>query len=181
MISGPSLLSLAACSLYAIVAVACFIAAATARRFWQVPGHGRTWLLLALFFGVLIALRLVNAEDWLRAVLRDYFRESGYYAERRSFQAPLVAVILAIAGVGAMLLLPQWARNLQGCQDVARIAGVYAACAMVCLIALRLASLHMVDALLYGPVKLNWVIDVGASLVVLFAAISYVVRARTPP
>jgi hypothetical protein len=46
--------------------------------------------------------------------------------------------------------------------------------------ALRLASLHAVDALLYSPVKLNWVIDLGASLVVMLSAIGYIrlVRAR---
>jgi len=79
-----------------------------------------------------------------------------------------------------MFVLLRWARNLRGRRNVARLAGVLAAAAMVFLIALRLASLHMVDALLYGSAKLNWVIDIGASFVVLVAATYYalVVRAR---
>ena len=79
-----------------------------------------------------------------------------------------------------MLVLQRWARNLRGRRNVARLAGVLAAAAMVCLMALRIASLHMIDALLYGPSKLNWVIDIGVCLVVLVAAIYYVqlVRAR---
>jgi hypothetical protein len=47
--------------------------------------------------------------------------------------------------------------------------------------ALRIASLHMIDALLYGPLKLNWVIDIGGSLVVLVAAIYYVQLVHTRP
>jgi len=181
MISGPSALSLSASGLYGIVMLACLAAAATALRQRQVSGHLRTWLMLALFFGVLIALRLVNAEEWLRAILRDYLRISGHYSDRRSLQAPLVAAILTIAGAGAMIALQRWARNIRGRRNVARLAGVLASAAMVCLMALRIASLHMTDALLYGPAKLNWVIDIGVSLVVLIAAIYYVQLVRARP
>jgi hypothetical protein len=38
---------------------------------------------------------------------------------------------------------------------------------------LRVISLHAIDALLYGPIKLNWVIDLGTSLIVLSAAAYY--------
>jgi hypothetical protein len=137
--------------------------------------------MLALFFGVLIALRLVDAEEWLRAILRDYLRISGHYGDRRSLQSPLAVVILTIAGVGAMFAVQRWARNLRGRRNMARLAGVLAAAAMVCLMALRIASLHMIDALLYGPLKLNWVIDIGGSLVVLVAAIYYVQLVHTRP
>jgi len=161
--------------------LACLAAAATALRQRQGSGHLRTWLMLALFFAVLIALRLVNAEEWLRAILRDYLRISGHYGDRRSLQAPLVVVILTIAGVGAIFALQRWTRNLRGRRNVARLAGVLAAAAMVCLMALRIASLHMIDALLFGPLKLNWVIDIGVSLMVLVAAIYYVQLVRTRP
>ncbi|MDZ4275523.1 MAG: hypothetical protein U0995_05760 [Erythrobacter sp.] len=181
MISGPSTFSLAASGLYGIVMLACFAAAATARRQRQVSGHLRTWLMLAMFFAVLIALRLVNAEEWLRAILRDYLRISGHYGDRRSLQSPLAVVILTIAGVGAMFAVQRWARNLRGRRNMARLAGVLAAAAMVCLMALRIASLHMIDALFYGPLKLNWVIDIGGSLVVLVAAIYYVQLVHTRP
>ncbi|MET4131809.1 preprotein translocase subunit SecG [Porphyrobacter sp. MBR-155] len=181
MISGPSTFSLAASCLYGIVMLACLAAAATALRQRQVSGHLRTWLMLALFFGVLITLRLVNAEEWLRAILRDYLRISGHYGDRRSLQAPLVAAILTIAGAGAMFALQRWARNLRGRRNVARLTGVLAAAAMVCLMALRIASLHLTDALLYGPPKLNWVIDIGVSFVVLVAAIYYVQLVRARP
>ncbi len=180
MTSVPSMLSLVASGLYGAVALACLAAVAAALCFRQMPGHVWTWLLLALFFGVLIALRLASAEEWLRAALRDCLRESGHYGDRRSLQALLVAAILVIAGTGAMLVLHRWARHLRGCRNLARLAGVLGAAAMVFLMALRLASLHLVDALLFGPVKLNWLIDIGASLAVLVAASYYalVVRAR---
>ncbi len=80
-----------------------------------------------------------------------------------------------------MIALQRWARNIRGRRNVARLAGVLASAAMVCLMALRIASLHMTDALLYGPAKLNWVIDIGVSLVVLIAAIYYVQLVRARP
>jgi hypothetical protein len=45
---------------------------------------------------------------------------------------------------------------------------------MVMLLGLRIVSLHQIDVLLYGPAKLNWVIDIGASLTVLTAAGFYI-------
>ena len=38
---------------------------------------------------------------------------------------------------------------------------------LVFLLLLRIVSLHSVDLLLYGPLKLNWVIDLGACAIVL--------------
>ena len=39
---------------------------------------------------------------------------------------------------------------------------------------LRLISLSPVDALLYGPIKLNWIVDLGLGLSVVVSALAYV-------
>ena len=180
MPAGLSTLSLAASALYGLVLLACLTAAVTARHWRQPPAHWRTWLVLAVLFGLLIALRMVAAEEWIRATMRASLRAGGEYRERREFQAPLVAGILAIGGVGTLALLYFFTRHLRGRRNMALLASVLAAFAMLFLIALRLASLHATDALLYGALKLNWLIDLGSSLVVVGAAITYVrvVRAR---
>lgn len=180
MPAGISTLGLAASALYSLVLLACLIAAIAARQFRQVPSHARTWLALAVLFGLLMALRVVGAEEWVRDMVREALRADDTYRERRAYQAPLVAALLAIGGLGAMALIFGFARNLRGRRNWAVLVSVLAAFAMLFLMALRLASLHATDALLYGAFKLNWLIDVGSSLAVLGAAITYIrlVRAR---
>lgn len=180
MSAGPSVMSLIASGFYCCVVMACVAAALTAQRFRQAPGHWRTWVLLALLFGGLAVLRLIDFEDWFRGALREQLRAGAGYGERRSFQAPLVAAMLAIAGAGAFALLYRVTRHLRGRRNIARLVGNFAAFGMIFLLCLRLASLHAIDALLFGPLKLNWVLDMGASLAVLLAAGYYVriVRAR---
>lgn len=180
-IDGPTLLSLAASGVYALVVIICAAAAGTAVHHRQLSGHWRTWLIIGLFFGVLILLRLVAAEEWLRDYLRSSLRAAGDYNDRRSVQAPIVAAIIGTVGAGAFLLCYRWIRVVRGRRNIARVAGVVAALSMVFLIGLRLASLHPIDALLYGPLKLNWVIDLGASLVVIGAGIYYIRLVRQQP
>ncbi len=181
MFSPSSMLSLAASGIYGLVMLACIVAAVTARQHRQPSNHWWTWAALALLFVVLMAVRLGGVEEWLRATLRETLRADGDYRDRRSIQAPIVAAILVIAGLGTLGFLYQATRRLAGRRNLARLAAVIAALAMVFLIALRMASLHMIDALLYGPVKLNWVIDLGASLTVIAAAFYYTRLVRSRP
>lgn len=177
----PSVLSLAAASVYALVLLTCIWATVTSSRTRQPAAHWRGWLFLAVLFGVLMVLRLVAAEEWVRATVRASLRASGEYGERRSVQAPLVAAILMMFGLGALGLFYRATRNLQGRRNVARLVASTAGSVMIALLVVRIASLHILDQMLYGPLKLNWVLDIGASLVVILAAIQYVriVRGRS--
>lgn len=51
---------------------------------------------------------------------------------------------------------------------------------MLGLILLRTISFSAFDRLLYGPLKLNWVGDIGAASLVLGAALFYIRVARDP-
>jgi hypothetical protein len=175
------MLSLIASGFYCLVVLACITASLTARSYRQAVGHWRTWFILAMLFVLLAGLRVVGAEEWLRATLREELVAGGQYSARRDLQAPLVVTIFVIAGAGSLALLYRATRDLRGRRNMAVLAGTFAALAMLSLIALRLASLHAVDALLYGPVKLNWVIDLGASLVVMLSAIRYIQLVRARP
>ncbi len=180
MQAAVSTLSLAASGVYAFVVLACVAAATTSRRFNQAPNHFWTWLILATVFVVLIGLRLTAAEDLLRESLRASLRASGDYDQRREFQGPLVAAILVFASIGVLVLLHRAMRRLRGQRNVALLVAAFASLAMLFLIVLRLASLHAIDALLYG-FKLNWVIDLGASLAVMLAAVAYIRIVKSRP
>ena len=173
MSTGPSMLSLVASSLYALVFLGCLVAAIAASRSRQAPGHRWMWLALALFFAGLAALRMLEIEDMVRDAMRQSMRDEGVYSERRSVQRPIVASLVVLVGAGGSLLLYRWGLGLRGRRNVARLAAVLAACAMLFLMALRLISLHAIDVLLYGPLKLNWIVDLGASFLVLGSAIHY--------
>jgi hypothetical protein len=170
---GHSLLSLAATGVYGCVLLMCLAAAWTASSSRQMPKHVWTWLLLALFFAVLVVLRLFEVEDAVRGSLRTAMRARGSYDQRRAIQGPIVAAIILLAGATALVLLNRIARKVRGQRNLALAAALGAAFAMLVLIALRVISLHVIDAFLYGPLKLNWVIDLGTSLIVLSAAAYY--------
>ncbi len=177
---APSVLSLTAAGVYGFVMLACIVAGIAASRARQMRRHVRAWLLIALLFAVFMALRLTAAEEMLRETVRASLRASGEYGERRNIQALIVSAMIAVAGIGMLGWIYKATRNLHGRRNLARLAANLAAVAMIFLLALRIASLHLIDTLLYGPLKLNWVIDIGSSMVVMAAAVYYtrLVRAR---
>lgn len=181
MFPATSMLSLAASGLYGFVMLACMVAAVTARQYRQGAGHAWTWAALALLFALLMAVRLGGVEEWVRAALREGLRADGGYGDRRKFQAPVAAAILVVSSLGILAFLYRATRNLAGRRNMARLVAVLAALVMLFLIALRMASLHAIDALLYGAIKLNWVIDIGASVITIVAAIYYARLVRRYP
>ncbi|MEM9310795.1 MAG: hypothetical protein AAGA34_05050 [Pseudomonadota bacterium] len=174
MSDGPSALSLAAAALYALVALSCVWAANSAARVRARSWHWRGWVALVILFLVLFILRVTMAEDVLRNSLRTILRASEAYDNRRDWQALVVAGVgLVVAGLAAWLSY----RALQGSRrrpDVALMLALAAGFAMIGLVVLRLVSFHWVDRVLNGPLKLNWLGDIGSSLVVLGAASFYV-------
>ncbi len=173
MTSNPSLFSLAASAIYAVVAVVCLVAAAAAQRRRQQRWHLRAWVLLCLFFFALAALRWFGIEDVLRDDLRLLMRADGAYSERRSFQRPVAAAVVGLAGIGVLVWFYRGFRTVRGRRNVAVMVAAAGAFAMLGLVVLRLVSLSPVDALLYGPIKLNWLVDLGSSALVAACAAAY--------
>lgn len=172
--AATSILSLIAASFYLVVLAGCMAAYIAARRFSQPSSHWRTWALVAIGFLVLALLRLVGFEDAAREALRHLLALEGSYDNRRSFQRPVAAGILAVASAMVALgLMRQW-QLARGRRNVAVVIALAGLTVMVAMLGLRLVSLHQIDMLLYGPLKLNWVMDLGASVTVLGAAVMYV-------
>lgn len=159
--------------IYAVVVLVSATAWFTALRRKQQPWHARCWLLLAVFFVLLLLSRYFQLEEILRDALRASLRSSNEYGHRRDFQRPLVAAIVGIGALVACWWFYKLARTVRGRRNFAVMAGLVGAFGMAFLISLRMVSLHAIDALLYG-LRLNWVADIGLSLMVAAAAAFYV-------
>ena len=178
MLVEPSVFSLVAAGFYLVVAGACgwaaFHAAPPASVRAPSRWHRSAWVVLAILFALLFAARITGLEEGVREALRTSLRHSGGYAGRRTVQAVSVGAVLLVGGVVAAVMATRLRATLRTRQDRAAGAAVAAGAALLALIALRIISLHAIDRLLYGPVKLNWFADLGTCFVVLIAAFYYV-------
>ena len=163
-----------------LVALASMAACGTATTSGQPRWNRRVWLALAILFLLLIILRGFGIEEWLRDAMRDALRSGGNYAERRSTQSVIASIVLLLVGAAGFWWLYRTTQRLRGRRNLATVIALASGLAMTFLVLLRLISLHMIDRLLYGSIKLNWIMDFGTTMAVLAAAIYYVrlVRAR---
>lgn len=176
----PSSLSLAACAVYFAVAVLCWRAIGAAKTAGHGNGQARLWSFLAVLFILLAVSRMLMVEELAHKTLRGLLEAEGAYSSRRDWQAPLSAFAL-VALAAAVAWIWQDSRRLDGTPKAFYLfLGKLAGLAMLGLVALRLISFHAVDSLLYGGPHLNWVIDMGASLVAGYAAWRYRVSQPTP-
>ncbi len=178
MLLDVSLLNWLGAGLYLFVVIMCGAAWRVSVQRGMRVSQARAWRLMAVFFGLLIASRLLGLEDMLRDVMRDLLRSQGAYEGRSFWQLPAVIALLAIAAITVGLMARQGFRAKSGAVSVSAyrmlLTAQLSAFAMLLLIGLRIISLHSVDALLYGgPIKLNWIMDIGASLLVAGCAARY--------
>jgi hypothetical protein len=161
-----SLFSQLAALAYALTGMAALIAVARARKRLAMAN----WVAVAAIFAALVLWRLTNGEALWQDRIRTWARANGSYDDRQAWQVPLtllaVMVIVAIAG---------WMFRSGRARHSGRALAL--ALIMVIFTAVRAASLHAVDALLYasaGPIHVNYVIDMGlTALVALLAVIDW--------
>ncbi|MEM7780762.1 MAG: hypothetical protein AAF697_10260 [Pseudomonadota bacterium] len=135
---------------------------------------------MTFLFLLLAASRGLGLEDILRAELRDWLRAEGVMGERRTWQGYVITAMILVFVTAAFLALYRATSRMAGRRNFATIIALASGAAMIGLIGLRMISLHAMDTLLYGPLKLNWVGDIGASMVAFTAGLVYIrlVRAR---
>ena len=88
-------------------------------------------------------------------------------------------MLTAAAGFALLLLLwVSWPRNSRSQRTRLVRLSQFAVLAFLPLYALRIISLHSVDQILYGggPVRANWILEVGLCSVVAGCAALYIVR-----
>ncbi|RJY09464.1 hypothetical protein [Aurantiacibacter aquimixticola] len=178
MFVTTSPLSLVAIALYAGVAACAAGAAWTAITERQMRWHFRFWCIIAIIFTLLILLRAYGFEEATRDTLRTYLKASDLYASRRVFQRPAAAfLVISIAGAGILAVRYLAVRN-SGRRDVLVSVSLTCSVLSLALLLLRILSLHSIDFLLYGPLKLNWVFDIGSSVLAAGSALAYIRRVR---
>ncbi|MCK0127199.1 hypothetical protein [Erythrobacter sp. F6033] len=181
MPAGPTWLGLFAAGVYAVVIAAVIFAAISAITFKQRTADILVWLGIALMFVALIGLRIFDVENLVRDELRTIIIGDGLYDDRRDYQRWIAAIVLLLSSLVGIFAFVKRMRGNHGRRELTITIGIGACAAMVLLIVLRLISLHSIDALLYGPVKLNWIGDLGLSVLVAASALYYVklVRSRS--
>lgn len=173
-----SILDLAAASAYAIILPPCVIAAIAAQRTSRPAGEFVTWLAGATYFAALIPLRLLQGEEALRTSLRELLHDRAQYSDRGDFQLVLgIAGILLLAGLlFAGFRIMRYNSSFRA-QSTALMRIVIAV--SIALYALRIASWHMTDQLLYqGPVRLNWIAEAAIIAAAIAAPARYVWLSR---
>ncbi|MDT0509468.1 hypothetical protein [Novosphingobium sp. MMS21-SN21R] len=168
-----SVFSLAASAVYLVVGGQCLWTGLAARRLGRPGSEAAWWSGLAVLFVALFAWRVTGVEESMRTVLRGMLRADGDYGARQELQGPLSAAAVLAASLMIFLGWRVYARTRTGSLTrlvaVARLAMI----GLVGLVALRLISLHVADKLLYGPAHLNWLIDIGCTLVIGLCAFRY--------
>lgn len=168
-----SVLSLLAIGLYALVMGACIVGAAIAWNRREARWHIVSWLTLAALFCGLIVSRYLGLEEVVRETMRQALRDGGFYYERRGIQSSIAGAMLLLAPAVAAVFFWRKFRRMRGRRERAVKVALLAGSGMVGLVCLRLISLHSFDVILFGPLKLNWFADIGASLAVILAAAYY--------
>lgn len=166
------MLNLAASFLYLCIALLCARASVAARR--AGGRHAFFWTFATALFLALIAWRALAVEEHLRAMLRDLLRSDGVYADRRTIQRPVAAALLiGLVAVTALAWRFRPGMSMARPSEAVRwaITGILL---MSSLILLRVTSFHQLDAFLYGPLRLNWLVDIGSSALVGFASWRFV-------
>jgi len=172
-------LSLFGVFFYAITAALCLAAARSVRVHRRAERHFANWLVIALFFLVLMALRGFMIEDWTEQTLRRALKTGQLYQERRELQAALAAGLATVSVLAAGFAGYRAIKRVEDRSDIVVLIANSASLAMLALVGLRLLSYHTIDALLYG-MRLNWIIDIGATLVAAVSALLYLKVSAVP-
>lgn len=124
------------------------------------------WLAACLLMVLLGVNKQLDLQTLFTEIGRDLSQAQGWYEQRRKYQALFIVTIGLIgagAACGAAFVLRRVARRI-----VLALSGLSA---LVVFIVVRAASFHHVDILLRsGPIRLNWVLELGGIGLVALAA-----------
>lgn len=164
------MLNLAGALVYLAVSALAIRAALQSHRGVRPKAAAFHWWAVALLFAGLAAWRFAEGEALAQGFARGLALDAGSYASRREWQVPLVG-LAALAGAAYTVwafIGPRADTNVHWSRLAAIGLLVYSA--------VRMVSLHAVDAILYtsiGPFHLNHFIDLGLTAMVgYFASIS---------
>ena len=169
-----TLMTYAAMPLYAAAIVCSLSAARQSWTFGRPADHRMVWFTVACSFLALLVFRVIQGEDLVRNNLRAFARGHDLYEMRHDYQAALVGIVLVGGALVAFAVWQRWFRQRLSRESLLVRVATVATLAFVPLYALRIISLHAVDALLYaGPVRLNWILELALCLMIMACALAY--------
>ena len=166
MVAAHPYLGLAASVLYAGTAFTCGLAANSSHS----VRNRKFWWASAAFFLALAAVRSTGLEALATENLRQWLHDQGAYGDRRILQRPIAACAVVVLSAALFVF---WSKRPAVRASPRQWAKFWATVGIVIMsgvIGMRLISFHDLDSLLYGPIKLNWLLDVGSSALVAWAA-----------
>lgn len=177
----PSLLSQIAASAYVLVGIMCFCASAAAMRFPRSAWHWRAWALVGVIFLLFALMRFFSVEEVLRDELRSSLHAQSSYGERGNVQRAFLAGFLVICSFPIIYFIISKEKNLKFLGSATINLAVLSCSLMIILMIIRTISWHDIDKILYGPLKINWFLDLGLTCATLCFAVIYAYQAFQPP
>lgn len=173
MTGSHPLLGFIACLLYLGVS-------ATALAAWRVSDRRDDrvrWAMTAGFFLIIALLRGSGAETAVTTAIRESLLQDGLYEHRRDVQRPLAALAVVLISSALGLFYVKRPKSLGRKPPSPRswprfwaMVGITLMCGVVLM---RLISFHDLDRYLYGPVRMNWILDIGSSALVALSALHF--------
>ncbi len=161
-------ISMAGAGLYIATALMCLAASRSVLKPNNSSDKAVPWSLISVLFCVFALARLLQWEEAVRLWLAAEFLASQDYADRRTWQAPVVGAVAMIGFIGSWATARRLLNNKNKTLRSFYLA-VISVIGLLCLITLRIISLHAIDQILYG-MRLNWVIDPALTFLVAGAA-----------
>jgi hypothetical protein len=127
----------------------------------------KVWVVATLVMVLLGINKQFDLQSLLTQTMRDLAHDHGWYGERRPFQVKVIIAVIAAALAGLVAIVYPLRRVL------GRVLWVLAAIAwIIAFVSIRATSLHQVDFLLSrgGPLRLNWVCELGGIAVLAASA-----------
>ena len=166
LINDPTGLARFVVASYLVGAVAAFLAGrSTDGR------DARFWYAAALLLVLLGLNKELDLQSLLTEFARALARETGWYEQRRQFQA-LFLVALAIGGLAVAALLAGWLRRSPGAVKVAA-AGIVI---LLTFVFMRAASFHHLDEWVtvnVGFMRSGWWLELAGIVVIALSALAF--------
>jgi hypothetical protein len=117
----------------------------------------KLWLLVTLIMLLLGINKQLDLQTLFTEILRDMAHAQGWWEERRKYQVVFILFILLVGASGTALLAYVLRKVLRRVLGAVVGLGVIAS-----FVVIRAASFHHIDILLRsGPVRLNWILELG--------------------
>ena len=166
-IGDPTFLGWFTVAAYLITALLCWNGAARARladrrAYWF-------WIAFAGFMFALGVNKQLDLQSLFTAVLKQFAKSTGWYEDRRIFQAIFIFVI-GLFGAAFALLAWIWTSRTLPQHRLALVGGIF----LVCFIIVRASSFHHFDEVLAIPVaffRINHVFELGGIACIAIAAL----------